>query len=116
MPTPTKGARLGGSPAHERLILANLATSLFEHGRITTTVPKAKELRAWIEPMVTRAKTDSIHNRRLAFADLRDNGLVAKLYTEIAPKYVGRPGGYTRAFKLGPRQGDAAPMALLEFV
>ena len=110
------GRKFGRETSHRKAMMLNLCKSLIEHGRITTTVPKAKELRAWIEPMVTRAKTDSIHNRRLAFADLRDNGLVAKLYTEIAPKYAGRPGGYTRAFKLGPRQGDAAPMALLEFV
>jgi large subunit ribosomal protein L17 len=110
------GRKFGRETSHRKAMMLNLCKSLIAHGRITTTVPKAKELRAWIEPMVTRAKSDSIHNRRLAFADLRDNGLVAKLYTEIGPKYVGRPGGYTRAFKLGPRQGDAAPMAILEFV
>ena len=110
------GNKLSRETSHRRAMLLNLCKSLIEHERITTTVPKAKELRSWIEPLVTLAKEDSIHHRRIAFAKLRDNGLVHKLFTELGPKYATRPGGYTRTLKKGPRSGDAAPMALIEFV
>lgn len=111
-----EGRRLGRETSHRKSLLNNLCKSLIEHGRLTTTVAKAKELRRFIEPMITQAKDDSIHHRRLAFADLRDNALVTKLYTELAPKFAGRPGGYTRVLKLGARHGDAAEMAIIEFV
>jgi large subunit ribosomal protein L17 len=111
-----KGRKLGRETSHRRAMLLNLCKSLIEHERLTTTVPKAKELRSWIEPMITMAKADSIHHRRLVFAKLRDNGLVTKLFTELAPRYSTRPGGYTRSMKIGPRSGDAAPMAIIEFV
>lgn len=111
-----KGNKLSRETSHRKAMLLGMCKSLIEHGRITTTVAKAKELRGWIEPMVTAAKEDSVHRRRLAFARLRDNGLVAKLFTELAPKYSARPGGYTRTLKLGRRTGDAAEMALIEFV
>ncbi len=111
-----KGNKLSRETSHRKAMLLNLCKSLIEHGRITTTVAKAKELRGWIEPMVTMAKEDSIHRRRMAFAKLRDNGLVARLFGDLGPKYVSRPGGYTRTLKLGRRTGDAAEMALIEFV
>jgi large subunit ribosomal protein L17 len=116
MPTPTKGPRLGGSPAHERLILANLATSLFEHGRITTTEAKAKRLRPLAERLITHAKRGDLHARRRVLAVIRDKGVVHELFAEIGPRYATRPGGYTRITKLGPRKGDAAPMAVIELV
>ena len=116
MPTPTKGPRLGGSPAHERLILANLATALFEHGRITTTEAKAKRLRPLAERLITHAKRGDLHARRRVLAVIRDKGVVHELFTEIGPRYATRPGGYTRITKLGPRKGDAAPMAVIELV
>ncbi|MFC4590464.1 50S ribosomal protein L17 [Sphaerisporangium corydalis] len=116
MPKPAKGARLGGSPAHERLILANLATQLFQHGRIRTTVTKAKRLRPVAERLITKAKKGDIHNRRLVLATVKDKGVVHHLFTEIAPSFAERPGGYTRITKLGPRKGDNAPMALIELV
>jgi large subunit ribosomal protein L17 len=116
MPTPTKGPRLGGSPAHERLILANLATSLFEHGRITTTEAKAKRLRPLAERLITHAKRGDLHSRRRVLAVIRDKGVVHELFAEIGPRYATRPGGYTRITKLGPRKGDAAPMAVIELV
>ncbi|MFF3664123.1 50S ribosomal protein L17 [Microtetraspora malaysiensis] len=116
MPKPTKGARLGGSPAHERLILANLATQLFEHGRIRTTEAKAKRLRPLAEKLITKAKKGDMHNRRQVLTVVRDKGVVHHLFTEIAPTFAERPGGYTRITKLGPRKGDAAPMALIELV
>ncbi|OPG04758.1 50S ribosomal protein L17 [Microbispora sp. GKU 823] len=116
MPKPTKGARLGGSPAHERLILANLATSLFQNGRITTTEAKARRLRPLAEKLITKAKKGDIHNRRQVLTVVRDKGVVHHLFTEIAPTYAERPGGYTRITKLGPRKGDAAPMAVIELV
>jgi large subunit ribosomal protein L17 len=109
MPTPTKGPRLGGSPAHERLLLANLATALFEHGRITTTEAKAKRLRPLAERLVT-------HARRQVLAVVRDKGVVHVLFEEIGPRYADRPGGYTRVTKIGPRKGDNAPMAVIELV
>jgi len=110
------GRHFGRESSHRKAMLLNLCKSLIEHGRITTTVAKAKELRGWVEPLVTLGKEDSIHRRRLAFAQLRDNGLVTKLFAELGPKFSSRPGGYTRSFKLGPRSGDAAPMAIIEFV
>ncbi|WP_067130014.1 50S ribosomal protein L17 [Microtetraspora malaysiensis] len=116
MPKPTKGARLGGSPAHERLILANLATQLFQHGRIRTTEAKAKRLRPLAEKLITKAKKGDMHNRRQVLTVVRDKGVVHHLFTEIAPTFAERPGGYTRITKLGPRKGDAAPMALIELV
>jgi large subunit ribosomal protein L17 len=116
MPTPTKGARLGGSPAHERLMLANLATALFEHGKITTTEAKAKRLRPLAERMITLAKRGDLHARRRVLTVVRDKGVVHVLFTEIAPSYAGRPGGYTRITKIGPRKGDNAPMAVIELV
>ena len=116
MPTPTKGARLGGSPAHQRLILANLATSLFEHGRITTTEAKARRLRPFAERLITKAKAGDLHNRRLVLRTIRDKGIVHNLFEEIGPRYAGRPGGYTRITKIGPRKGDNAPMAVIELV
>ncbi|ABW15365.1 ribosomal protein L17 [Parafrankia sp. EAN1pec] len=116
MPTPTKGARLGGSPAHERLLLANLATALFEHGGITTTEAKARRLRPYAERLVTHAKRGDLHARRRVMRVVRNNSVVHTLFTEIGPRYADRPGGYTRIVKLGPRRGDAAPMARIELV
>jgi large subunit ribosomal protein L17 len=116
MPTPTKGARLGGSPAHERLMLANLATALFEHGKITTTEAKAKRLRPLAERLITHAKRGDLHARRRVLAVIRDKGVVHELFAEIGPRYATRPGGYTRITKIGPRKGDNAPMAVIELV
>jgi large subunit ribosomal protein L17 len=116
MPTPTKGPRLGGGPAHERLILANLATSLFEHDQITTTTAKAKRLRPLAERLVTFAKRGDLHARRRVLTVVRDKGVVHRLFTEIAPDMTDRPGGYTRITKIGNRKGDNAPMAVIELV
>jgi large subunit ribosomal protein L17 len=116
MPVPTKGARLGGSAAHQRLILANLASQLFEHGRIVTTEAKAKRLRPLAEKLITKAKRGDIHSRRLVLTTVRDKGVVHTLFTEIAPSLAEREGGYTRITKVGPRKGDNAPMALIELV
>jgi large subunit ribosomal protein L17 len=122
MPTPKKGTRLGGSPAHQRLILANLATALFEHGRITTTEAKARVLRPVAEKLITKAKkaplgtVQSLHNRREVLKTIHDKSVVHALFTEIAPTFAERPGGYTRITKLGPRKGDNAPMAVIELV
>ncbi|MGZ8737504.1 MAG: 50S ribosomal protein L17 [Nocardioides sp.] len=116
MPTPKKGARLGGSPAHQKLILANLATALFEHGRITTTEAKARVLRPVAERLITKAKKGDLHNRRLVLATIRDKGVVHSLFEDIAPRFAERPGGYTRITKIGPRKGDNAPMAVIELV
>jgi large subunit ribosomal protein L17 len=116
MPTPKKGARLGGSSAHQKLILANLATSLFEHGRITTTEAKARVLRPHAEKLITKAKKGDLHNRRQVAAVIRDKGIVHALFEEIGPRYADRPGGYTRITKIGPRKGDNAPMAVIELV
>jgi len=116
MPTPTKGARLGGGPAHERLMLANLATALFEHGKITTTEAKAKRLRPLAERLITFAKRGDLHARRRVMTVVRDKGVVHELFTEIGPRYENRPGGYTRITKVGPRKGDNAPMAVIELV
>ena len=109
MPTPTKGPRLGGSPAHERLMLANLATSLFEHGRITTTEAKAKRLRPLAEKLVTFAKRGDLHARRQVMTTIRDKDVVHTLFAEIGPRYENRPGGYTRITKVGPAQGRQRP-------
>lgn len=116
MPTPTKGPRLGGGPAHERLILANLAQALFEHDRITTTEAKAKRLRPLAERLVTFAKRGDLHARRRVMTVVRDKGVVHRLFTEIAPDMADRQGGYTRITKIGPRKGDNAPMAVIELV
>src|SRR3954452_13497302 len=116
MPTPTKGPRLGGSPSHERLMLANLATSLFEHGRITTTEAKAKRLRPLAEKLVTFAKRGDLHARRQVMTLIRDKDVVHHLFAEIGPRYENRPGGYTRITKVGSRKGDNAPMAVIELV
>ena len=114
MPTPTKGPRLGGGPSHERLMLANLATSLFEHDRITTTEAKAKRLRPLAERLITFAKRGDLHARRQVMTVIRDKDVVHKLFAEIGPKFAERPGGYTRIVKVGPRKGDNAPMAVIE--
>lgn len=116
MPTPTKGPRLGSGPAHERLMLGNLATSLFEHGRITTTLAKAKRLRPLADRMVTFAKQGDIHARRQVLTVIRDKAVVHQLFAEIGPAFADRAGGYTRITKLGPRKGDNAPMAVIELV
>jgi large subunit ribosomal protein L17 len=116
MPSPTKGARLGGSPAHERIILANLASQLFEHGRIVTTEAKARRLRPLAEKLITKARRGDIHSRRLVLTTVKDKGVVHTLFTEIAPTFAGREGGYTRITKVGPRKGDNAPMAVIELV
>jgi large subunit ribosomal protein L17 len=116
MPTPKKGARLGGSPAHQRLILSNLATALFEHGRITTTEAKARVLRPVAEKLITKAKKGDLHNRREVLKTIRDKSVVHTLFTEIAPTFAERPGGYTRITKIAPRKGDNAPMAVIELV
>ena len=116
MPTPTKGPRLGGGPAHERLMLANLATALFEHGRITTTEAKAKRLRPLAERLITKAKRGDLHARRQVMTVIRDKDVVHVLFTEIGPRFAGRDGGYTRITKIGARKGDAAPMAVIELV
>ena len=116
MPTPTKGPRLGGGPAHERLILANLATQLFEHKRITTTETKAKRLRPLAERLITFAKRGDLHARRRVMTVVKDKSVVHELFTEIAPAVAERQGGYTRITKIGPRKGDNAPMAVIELV
>jgi large subunit ribosomal protein L17 len=132
MPTPKKGPRLGGSAAHQRLILRNLATSLFEHGAVTTTEAKARLLRPYAEKLITKAKKGDLHNRRLVLRELyksvdqkklNEEGVLVvnqypqhRLFTEIAPMFADRPGGYTRITKIGPRKGDNAPMAVIELV
>src|ERR1700710_229871 len=116
MPTPTKGPRLGGSPAHERLMLANLATALFENGGITTTVARAKRLRPVAARPVDFAKKGDLAARRRVLRTVRDKSVVHTLFTEIGPRYENRAGGYTRITKLGPRKGDNAPMARIELV
>jgi len=116
MPTPTKGPRLGGGPAHERLLLANLATALFEHDRINTTEAKAKRLRPLAEKLITFAKRGDLHARRQVMTVIRDKDVVHKLFAEIGPKFADRPGGYTRIIKTNPRKGDNAPMAIIELV
>src|SRR6266478_10093836 len=116
MPTPTKGHRLGGSPAHQRHILSNLAAALFEHGRITTTEAKARRLRPVAERLITFAKRGDLHARRHVLTVVTDKGVVHQLFTEIAPEFSERDGGYTRITKIGPRKGDNAAMAVIELV
>ena len=116
MPTPTKGPRLGGSPAHQRHILANLATALFEHGKITTTEAKARRLRPFAERLITFAKRGDLHARREVLTVVTDKGVVHTLFTEIGPGFAARDGGYTRITKVGPRKGDNAPLAVIELV
>ncbi|MEU7635361.1 MULTISPECIES: 50S ribosomal protein L17 [unclassified Streptomyces] len=116
MPKPTKGARLGGSASHEKALLRNLATSLFEHGRITTTEAKARRLRPFAERLVTKAKKGDLHNRRQVMELITNKSVVHTLFTEIAPRFSERPGGYTRITKIGNRRGDNAPMAVIELV
>ncbi|GGQ66487.1 50S ribosomal protein L17 [Couchioplanes azureus] len=116
MPTPTKGPRLGGSPAHEKLLLANLATELFRHGKIKTTETKARRLRPLAEQLITKAKRGDLHARRRVLTVVKDKDVVYALFEQIAPRYGNRPGGYTRITKTGPRKGDAAPMAVIELV
>jgi large subunit ribosomal protein L17 len=116
MPTPTKGPRLGGSSAHQRHILSNLATALFEHGRITTTEAKARRLRPVAERLITFAKRGDLHARRRVLTVVNDKGVVHSLFTEIGPGFAERAGGYTRITKIGPRKGDNAPMAVIELV
>jgi large subunit ribosomal protein L17 len=116
MPTPTKGPRLGGSSAHQRHILSNLATALFEHGRITTTEAKARRLRPVAERLITFAKRGDLHARRQVLTVVSDKGIVHSLFTEIGPGFAERSGGYTRITKIGPRKGDNAPMAVIELV
>ncbi|ODR11067.1 50S ribosomal protein L17 [Mycolicibacillus koreensis] len=116
MPKPTKGPRLGGSSAHQKAILANLATSLFEHGRIRTTEAKARALRPYAEKLITHAKKGALHNRREVLKKIRDKDVVHILFAEIGPHFADRNGGYTRIIKLEPRKGDNAPMAAIELV
>jgi large subunit ribosomal protein L17 len=116
MPKPTKGPRLGGSSSHQKAILANLATSLFEHGRIKTTEPKARALRPYAEKLITHAKKGALHNRREVLKKIRDKDVVHTLFAEIGPFFADREGGYTRIIKVEPRKGDNAPMAVIELV
>ena len=116
MPTPTKGPRLGGSSAHQRHIMANLATALFEHGKITTTEAKARRLRPYAERLITFAKRGDLHARREVLTVVTDRGVVHTLFTEIGPRFATRQGGYTRITKIGPRKGDNAPLAVIELV
>ncbi len=116
MPKPTKGPRLGGSSSHQKAILANLATSLFEHGRIKTTEPKARALRPYAEKLITHAKKGTLHNRREVMKKIRDKDVVHILFAEIGPFFADREGGYTRIIKVEARKGDNAPMAVIELV
>jgi len=116
MPTPTKGRRLGGSSAHQRHIMANLATALFEHGKITTTEAKARRLRPYAERLITFAKRGDLHARREVLTVVTDKGVVHTLFSEIGPRFATREGGYTRITKIGPRKGDNAPLAVIELV
>ncbi|BBZ45752.1 50S ribosomal protein L17 [Mycobacterium parmense] len=116
MPKPTKGPRLGGSSSHQKALLANLATSLFEHGRIKTTEPKARALRPYAEKLITHAKKGTLHNRREVLKKIRDKDVVHALFDEIGPFYADRNGGYVRIIKVEARKGDNAPMAVIELV
>ncbi|MDA8438729.1 MAG: 50S ribosomal protein L17 [Propionibacterium sp.] len=116
MPTPTKGPRLGGTPAHQRIILANLASQLFEHGRITTTETRAKRVQPLAERLISKAKRGDLHARRLVLSTIRDKGVVHTLFADIAPTFADRDGGFTRITKVGNRKGDNAPMAVIELV
>ena len=116
MPRPRKGKRLGGDPAHQKAMLANLAQSLIWDEQITTTLTRAKVLRPYVEKIITKARRGDLHARRLVLRDLSDLEVVTKLFDEVAPRYRGRPGGYTRIVKIGPRRGDNAEMAVIELV
>ena len=116
MPKPTKGPRLGGSSSHQKALLANLAASLFEHGRIKTTEPKARALRPYAEKLITHAKKGTLHNRREVMKKIRDKDIVHVLFAEIGPFFADREGGYTRIIKVEARKGDNAPMAVIELV
>jgi len=116
MPKPSKGPRLGGSSSHQKALLANLATALFEHGRIKTTEPKARALRPYAEKLITHAKKGTLHNRREVLKKIRDKDVVHTLFAEIGPFYADRAGGYTRIIKVEARKGDNAPMAVIELV
>jgi large subunit ribosomal protein L17 len=116
MPTPTKGRRMGGSPAHQRHMMANLATALFEHGRITTTEARARRLRPVAERLITFAKRGDLHARRRVLTTVTDRDVVHTLFSEIGPRFESREGGYTRITKIGPRKGDNAPMAVIELM
>lgn len=116
MPAPKKGPRLGSNPSHQALMLSNLALSLFEHERVKTTEAKAKLLRPYAERLITKAKKGDVHNRRQVLSTIEDRAVVHKLFADIAPRFADRNGGYTRILKLGPRNGDGAPMALIELV
>ena len=116
MPTPKKGPRFGRDPAHQRLIMANLAAHLFEAGAIETTLPRAKALRSYAEHLITKAKKGGVHHRRQVIAKIHDQNVTHKLFAEIGPRYTDRNGGYLRILKLGPRPGDNAPMARIELV
>ncbi|MEE9297479.1 MAG: 50S ribosomal protein L17 [Acidimicrobiia bacterium] len=116
MPRPKRGRRLGGSASHQRAILSNLAQELFWDERVTTTVAKAKMLRPYAEKMITKARRGSLHDRRMILKDIEDTEVVTRLFDEVAPRYVERPGGYTRIVRLGPRRGDGAEMAMIELV
>ena len=112
----SKGRYFGRTSSHRKAMFKNMMVSLLKHELITTTVAKAKELRTYIEPIITMAKVDSVHNRRIVFSRLRDRDMVTKLFNEIAPQYTQRPGGYTRVLKCGNRKGDSAPMAIIQLV
>jgi large subunit ribosomal protein L17 len=116
MPTPKRGPRLGSGPAHQKQLLANLASDLFRHGRVKTTETKAKTLRPYAERLITKAKAGDLHARRQVLSKLHDRDVVAFLFEDVAPRFADRNGGYTRILKLGPRPGDNAPMAIIELV
>jgi large subunit ribosomal protein L17 len=116
MPRPRKGPRLGNSPQHEVRILANLATDLIDHGKVKTTLAKAKAVRPLAEKIITKARRGDLHARRTVLKTITDNTVVTKLFDEVAPQYAERPGGYTRITKLGPRRGDGTEMAVIELV
>lgn len=116
MPRPRKGPRFGGSPSHDRLIMANLATDLIVHEKVTTTAAKAKALRPYAEKLITKARKGDLHARRVILKDIHDKAAVAKLFEDVAPRYEERQGGYTRITKLGPRRGDGAEEAIIELV
>ena len=116
MPRPKKGPRFGGSPAHHRLMMSNLAASLFWDGRIETTLARAKVLRPYAEKLITKARNGTLHDRRMILRQIEDTEVVTRLFDEVAPRYEDRPGGYTRILKLGPRRGDGAEMAIIELV
>ena len=116
MPAPKKGPRFGGSPAHQRLMMANMAAHLFASEGMVTTVAKAKMLRPVAERLITKAKKGGLHEKRQVMAVITDRDIAAKLFSDIAPRYADRPGGYLRILKLGPRPGDNAPMARIELV